>query len=226
MGIITCQHEWIRHCRLRYITEPPTGYHWEDAHYPLPKCKEGANTVNLWYPDHVVHGALQTLNLSHPCMHGFRCHIERQILKEVYPEYIDLYEEAYTLCQHYAGRKGCQKAGRIGGRVTKERGVGIFDPLVRSQSVEKTKELYSGEKRSEAQRKRARTLGKEKLGEIARKTNRGRMKAITVEISNQILHFESIRSAARETGISRDHLYKSLKTGKEVHGIKATYSNI
>ena len=226
MAIITCHHEWIHQCKLRYITEPPLGYHWEDAHYPTPRSLKGTDTLRLWYPDHVVHGILQTLNLSHPCMHGCRCHRERQILREVYPEYISLYEKAYTLCQKYAGIRGCQKAGQRGGIVTKEKNAGIFDPQVRARSMEKAKLNYSGEKRSEAQRKRARTLGKEKLSEIARKTNIGRMKSIIIETAGETLSFESIRSASKETGISRDLIYKSLKTGKEENGVKAIYANI
>ena len=104
--IITCQHEWVKQCQLRYRSEPPTGYHFEDAHYPEPECRNGAETARLWYPDHIVHGALQTLNLLHPCMHGCRVHVEREILLTVYPEYAELYEEAYKFCQSFASA-GC-----------------------------------------------------------------------------------------------------------------------
>jgi len=105
MKIITCQHKWVEQCQLRYRVEPPVGYHFENAHYPEPECRNGAETVKLWYPDHIVHGALQTLNLRHPCMHGQRVHRERMILQEVYPEYLPLYEKAYKLCQGYAAKR-------------------------------------------------------------------------------------------------------------------------
>ena len=220
--IVTCQHEWVELCQLRYRVDPPKGYHWEDAHYPEPECRNGIETVKLWYPDHIVHGALQTLNLQHPCMHGYRVHREREILTKEHPAYIDIYEEAYKFCQIYAGGKGCSKAGKIGGRVTKERGVGIFDPLIRSNHMQKLhKEVYVGEKRSSAQRKRAQTLGKEALSEIARKTNMGRMKSVVVTVEGKEFFFESIRSASRELNIKRDWIYKSIKTDTEVNGIIA-----
>jgi hypothetical protein len=172
MKLITCQHEWVKQCQLRYKVEPPIGYHFEDAHYPEPECRNGTETVRLWYPDHIVHGALQTFNLQHPCMHGYRVHAEREILLRVYPEYAELYEEAYSLCQTFAGRKGCSKAGKIGGKVTRERGVGIFDPAVRQESMERVHtEIYVGEKRSEAMKKRAKTIGVEKMRSFAEKLN-------------------------------------------------------
>ena len=106
MKIITCQHEWVEQCQLRYRVEPPAGFHFEDAHYPEPECRNGIETVRLWYPDHIVQGALQTLNLQHPCMHGKGVHTERSILQMVYPEYLPLHGEAYTLCQRFAST-GC-----------------------------------------------------------------------------------------------------------------------
>lgn len=173
--IITCQHEWVEQCQLRYKVDPPSGYHWEDAHYPTPLCLNGIETKRLWYPDHVVHGALQTLNLQHPCMHGYRVHRERNILKDVYPEYLDIFEKAYALCQKYASNKGCSKGGKVGGIVTKEKGVGIFDPVLRKQYIEKIHtELYVGEKKSQANKKRAQTLGLEKLQSFAQAMNNQR----------------------------------------------------
>ena len=104
--IITCQHEWVEQCQQRYRVEPSLGYHFEDAHYPEPECRNGLETVKLWYPDHIVHGALQTLNLQHPCMHGYRVHREREIVQQIYPEYQGIYEEAYLFHQSYAGKRG------------------------------------------------------------------------------------------------------------------------
>ena len=103
--IITCQHEWVKQCQLRYRVEPPIGYRFENAHYPEPECRNGTETVRLWYPDHIVHGAIQTLNLQHPCMHGYRVHTEKDILQEVYPEYSELYKEAYKFCQSFAVKR-------------------------------------------------------------------------------------------------------------------------
>jgi hypothetical protein len=119
--IITCQHEWVEQCQLRYKVDPPSGYHWEDAHYPTPLCLNGIKTKRLWYPDHIVHGAIQTLNLQHPCMHGFRVKDERRILSEVYPEYLSLYEEAYSFCQKFAGRRCAELGAGVTGYSREER---------------------------------------------------------------------------------------------------------
>lgn len=226
MRIITCQHEWVKQRQLCYRVEPPTGYHFEDAHYPEPECRNGVETVKLWYPDHAVHGALQTLNLQHPCMHGYRVHLDRNIVQAVYPEYLEIFEEAYTFCQKFASERGCSKAGKIGGRVTRQRGAGIFDPEVRSQAVEKYKETYTKEKRTEAMLKRAQNLGPEALSEIARKTNLGRMVAVTVTTSEKTKSFESLRQASRELGVHRRVILKSIETGEEVKGILAVMSNL
>jgi hypothetical protein len=43
-------------------------------------------------------------------MHGYRVHQEREIIKIVYPEYLNLYEQAYEFCQKYAGRR-CAELG-------------------------------------------------------------------------------------------------------------------
>jgi hypothetical protein len=224
MKIITCQHEWVKHCQLRYRVEPPTGYHFEDAHYPQPKCKNGVSTITLWYPDHVVHGALQTLNLQHPCMHGYRVHVERDIVQNVYPEYLGVFEEAYTFCQKFASEKGCAKAGKVGGKVTKQRGVGIFDPVCRVQAVKKSKDTYTRERRGEAMRKRAQNLGPTALSEIARKTNLGRMKPVKIITCEGSWLFESLRQASRELGVHRRVIKKSIETGEEVKGLLATYT--
>lgn len=225
MEIITCQHEWVEQCQIRYRVEPPLGYHFEDAHYPEPECRNGIETVSLWYPDHIVQGALQTLNFQHPCMHGYRVQKERDILKEVYPEYLNIFEKAYAFCQKFASVRGCSKAGKIGGRVTKQRGVGIFDSEIRKQAMIKVhQDIYVGEKKTQANQKRAKTLGKHKLSEIARKTNLGRMVAITVTTCEGSKSFESIRQASKELNIDRKILYKSLKTGEEIKGILAIYN--
>ena len=109
MKIITCQHEWIEQCQMRYRVEPPLGYRFEDAHYPEPECRNGTETIRLWYPDHIVHGALQTLDLQHPCMNGKRVPAERHVLQDVYPEYLEIFEKAYRFCQTYAGVRGASK---------------------------------------------------------------------------------------------------------------------
>jgi hypothetical protein len=116
MNIITCQHEWVLHCQTRYRCEPPVGLHFENAHYPLSEKQGGTETVRLWYPDHIVQGVLQTLNTQYPCIHTKKIYLELQILEKYYPEYLDLYWEAYSFCQRYAG----QQAYKLGTGIHKQ----------------------------------------------------------------------------------------------------------
>ncbi len=146
MKLITCHHEWVLHCQAKYRVEPPQGYWWENAHHPLSERQGEANTERLWYPDHVVHGALQTLNTNYPCMHGCRVHQEREILAELYPEYSEIYEEAYVFCQRFFGERslqlkvGCHGrseeemriSGELLGKANAEIGRGWMDPEYRN----------------------------------------------------------------------------------------------
>lgn len=113
MKIITCQHEWVEQCQIRYRIDPPAGYHFENAHYPLSEKQGGISTVRLWYPDHIVQGVLQTLNTNYPCIHSKKHKIEREILQQVYPDYVELYTQAYTFCQKFAGKRGGKKAAQF-----------------------------------------------------------------------------------------------------------------
>jgi hypothetical protein len=107
--MITCQHEWVQQCKLRYRHDPPFGYHFENAHYPLSERQGETNTVPLWYPDHIVHGVLQTLSTKYPCIHTPKYKRETEILAEVYPEYLDLYWEAYFFCKKFASDKALER---------------------------------------------------------------------------------------------------------------------
>jgi hypothetical protein len=122
------QHDFVVSCKSRYLCNPPLGYHFEKAHYPLSEKLGGTETVRLWYPDHIVQGCIQTLELCYPCIDTRKEHIERPIVNEVYPEYADLYKEAYTFCKRYSGTRR--------GEVAFELGLGFHDPEVRKNSNE------------------------------------------------------------------------------------------
>lgn len=113
--MITCQHEWIKQCQIKYRFEAlPEGEHWEDAHYPLPECLGGTETVRLWSRDHTIHGILQSIDTGYPCLHGYRCNTDRYILEKYYPEYVDLFEQELFKLR--------QLAGQIGGKITADSG--------------------------------------------------------------------------------------------------------
>lgn len=105
MPITLCQHEWVEQCQLRYKVDPPVGYHFENAHYPLSERLGGTETTALWYPDHIIHGCLQTLSLDYPCLDTRKWKVERAIVESVYPDYLAIYDEVYRKCKSYAGKK-------------------------------------------------------------------------------------------------------------------------
>jgi hypothetical protein len=163
--MITCQHEWVEQCKIKYRWEPlPEGEHWEDAHYPEPECRNGTETVRLWSRDHAVHGVLQSEDLNHPCMHGFRTHTDRELILAHNPEYLDLYNKWRAKLSGLGGKINGQRnvengfftyghpncilseeaqsaAGTVGGTTSYQRGVGVFD----KEKKEERKKLGIGE---------------------------------------------------------------------------------
>jgi hypothetical protein len=109
--MITCQHEWVKQCQIKYRFEAlPEGEHWEDAHYPVPECLGGTETVRLWSRDHAVHGVLQSEGFNHPCLHHINTESDRNQIETHYPEYSYLFDR-WTF-------KLKSRAGQIGGALT------------------------------------------------------------------------------------------------------------
>ena len=204
--MITCQHEWIEQCQIKYRFEPlPDGEHWEDAHYPLPQCLGGTETVRLWSRDHAVHGILQSEDLNHPCLHTFRTHTDRQKISCHYPEYSGLYEKWRSKLSSLSGKINGQKnvekgfftvghpnciltfdsqsaAGTIGGTVTHQSKVGLFDEAKREERrklkvgefSEETREKRSQNAREVAEYLKKNELGVFSPGERERSRERGK----------------------------------------------------
>ena len=108
--MITCQHEWIEQCQLKYRYEPlPDGEHWEYAHYPEPECRNGTETVRLWSRDHAVHGFLQSEDLDQVCFHGYRRKMDRALIEAHYPEYLELCDQWFIEAQKRAFQARVEK---------------------------------------------------------------------------------------------------------------------
>ena len=101
--MITCQHEWVEQCLIKYRFESlPEGEHWEDAHYPLPECCNGTETVRLWSRDHAVHGFLQSEDLDQVCFHGYRRKADRALIEQHHPDYLELCDRWFSEAQRRA----------------------------------------------------------------------------------------------------------------------------
>lgn len=123
--MITCQHEWVEQCQIKYRYEPlPEGEHWEDAHYPTPLCLGGTETVKLWSRDHAVHGPLQSEEFDYPCLHNINTESDTHYVSKYYPAYTELLEKWNFRLRSLAGS--------IGGVVTHAR-----HPELHSQVMKK-----------------------------------------------------------------------------------------
>jgi hypothetical protein len=57
---------------------------------------------------------LQGNSLEYPCLHGYRCHTDRDLIEKFYPEYLELFEQELFRLR--------QAAGKVGGQITVESG--------------------------------------------------------------------------------------------------------
>lgn len=139
--MITCQHEWVEHCQIRYRVEPPVGYGFQDAHYPLSEKLGGTETVRLWYPDHIVQGCLQTLEFQYPCIDVRSREKERGILEREYPEYVCLYDKAYSFIQRFAATRRGQTAARMR--------IGVHSEEYKNSEETKKRNIQNGQLKAE-----------------------------------------------------------------------------
>jgi len=123
------QHEWVKKCLEKYHREKlPSGETWELAHYPTPLCLGGTETILLWSRDHTVQGVLQSEEFDHPCVCWKASDSDRRNIEVFYPEYLSLLEKWFFELR--------SRAGKIGAKVTAERGGGW-----RNLSLEERREL-------------------------------------------------------------------------------------
>jgi len=65
------QHEWVAGCLAYYAEagmDPEPG--WQEAHYPIPKCLGGTETVWLTWEHHQVQGLLQSEEYGRSCFYS------------------------------------------------------------------------------------------------------------------------------------------------------------
>jgi hypothetical protein len=199
MELILCQHEWVRQCKRRYRCNPPKGYHYEEAHYPLSEKLGGNKKTPLWYPDHIVQGILQTLEYNYPCIFTRNREKELLVLSEVYPEYLDLYEKATFICLSYAGKKGAEKG-------------------FASEKYRSSPEYI------EVRKKSGNKAVVEKLGAFSEEGIRKRLEVRSTKVSvtfpgGSVETFSSLESAAKFFNVNRSTISRGIKAGKLWRGM-------
>lgn len=67
------QQQFVEGCLQHYAENwyeqgNPEDGKWEIAHYPVPKCKGGTETILLLREHHAIQGVLQSEEFQHPCI--------------------------------------------------------------------------------------------------------------------------------------------------------------
>ena len=87
------QYDFVETCLSKYKWESlPFGQQWEEAHFPLPECLGGTETIWLWSCDHSLQGLLQSDEFNHPCLHGYAYQKDLANLQLYYSEYVSKLE--------------------------------------------------------------------------------------------------------------------------------------
>ena len=120
------QEQFVDDCLAKYRWEPiPSDQKWEEAHFPIPDCLGGEDTVMLWSADHTVQGLLQSVELDQLCFYYKANKKDLYNLETHYPEYLPLFQQLKSQFSRRLGKK------------TFELGVGVHAPGVRSAGGKK-----------------------------------------------------------------------------------------
>jgi hypothetical protein len=110
------QAEFVEQCLIKYRWEKlPQDQQWHDAHYPIPECLGGTETVRLWSSDHAIQGVLQSEEYQKCCLWGW----ERQYLEG---KYLELYKKWKTSFGSINGKKGNKEGKRLNGIKARDSG--------------------------------------------------------------------------------------------------------
>ena len=140
---ITNQHIWVAGCyeyyrRMMYEPGNPEDGEWHAAHWPVPGCKGGTQTILLLKEHHAVHGVLQSEEWQHPCIFGWE-------IAFLTGEILDLFQKWRTELSGLAGTRARE----------------LSTPEERSERARKREAAKTPEERSQAAKKRAATLSRE-----------------------------------------------------------------
>jgi len=77
------QAEFVEQCLIKYRHEPlPPDDKWNVAHYPVPKCLGGTETIQLWQSDHAAQAVIQCEEFEYPCIFGWEAkYLSGELLK-------------------------------------------------------------------------------------------------------------------------------------------------
>jgi hypothetical protein len=150
--IMLTQQEWVEGCYAYYAEngyEPgnPEDGIWEDAHYPVPRCEGGSETIKLLKQHHAVQGVLQSEEYQRPCIWGWEA------------DYLE--GEMLALCKKWHTQKSYAGAAAV-------------CPMKRSEAARKGNASLTPEQRRERARRANATMTPEQRSERSRRSQASR----------------------------------------------------
>ena len=189
--MIPTQQEFVDGCYTYYAEnyiEPgnPEDGEWEDAHYPVPKCKGGKVTIPLLKQHHAIHNVIQSEEIQYPCIWGWEA------------DYLE--GEMLALCKKWHTEKS-----KIAARRSVSTRLENTTPEQRSEMTRKARQSYldtsTPQQRSEAARKREANKTPEQRSEAARKREANKTPEQRLEISRNATRKRKEAAEARRLTI-------------------------
>lgn len=210
------QHEFVAGCIAWYeesYLQPgnPEDGIWESAHYPVPKCLGGTETILLLKEHHAVQGVLQSEEYQHPCIYGW----ERQHLSGEVLDYWSKWMQVKGQLWGQKGDRGIKRASGLrcvaNGHLDRIRPLRNRDTLRRNAEANLVvmQEYWSNMSPNEVSLKRSRAAG-------------GKPFILTTP-EGQEIHYNVIRQAERDHNIN--NLGLVLKgVYRQIKGYTARYT--
>jgi hypothetical protein len=154
--MIPTQQEFVDGCYTYYAEnyiEPgnPEDGVWEDAHHPVPECKDGKVTIPLLKQHHAIHNVIQSEEIQYPCIWGWEA------------DYLE--GEMLALCKKWHTEKS-----KIANQIRME----TTTPEQRSEAIRKGNYKFTAEERSEIAKKRQANMSPEAKASRALKVKQAR----------------------------------------------------
>jgi len=204
MKILT-QKEFVDSCVVKYRWETiPEEMKFEDAHYPIPQCKGGTKTIQLWSCDHTLQGLFQSEELNHPCLDGRRFTHDIRNLEEHYPEYLPLLYKWDKIRRSMGGKAGSHK-------LLETKKDLMLDSLTKGRETQKNLKVGIYAISDEDRKENGRKGGKKGGGHSKRPV-------VCVETGKV---YPSACHASLDTGINRAHIGDCCRGNRRIAGGKS-----
>ena len=219
------QHEFILGCQKYYAEnyyEPgnPEDGEWHDAHYPVPECKGGTETVPLLKQHHAIQGVLQSEEEQHPCIHSWeKWYLTGELLKLYYK-----WKGVSAKTMREGWDKYSEEERRIKKQAAIQKARNNTPPGVLSQRGKERAAKMSAEERSLNVKKGWEGMTEEQVKSRTAPAVDACKKPVEVTLDGKTLVLGSLAEAAIHCGVHRTTLSNIIHNGsRNRKGITARY---